>query len=385
MIVAHTADLHLDERAPHESLAEQVDRLVWVGEDARDSGASLMLCAGDVFERASTPAERNAAILVFVRWASLFPVVVVYGNHDRPGDLDYLGVLSTDYPIYVLDRPDIIKPTNLHCQVACLPWPRKSWLAGRVDAGTDLSELATAAMRVILTGFAANLGEPESRFGPAVLLGHLEIGSALTDSGQPMAGIAEAVLSEQDLRMVGADYYALGHIHKRQILDGDIVYAGSPRQTTFGEDPGKGYTLADFDSPSYPEVLHKVAPGRDLHTVVAVWDGGDLVVDVGEYGIKQAREGTAIRIVYECDESNRQDAQAQAEQAREVLLKAGARSVKLDPKVKATHRVRSEAIREAKTHEDRLRALWDARGSTPERADPILAKLGTLEAADEGP
>lgn len=383
MIVAHTADLHLDERAPHETLDEQVERLQWIGVDAHSSGASLMLCAGDVFERASTPAERNAAIVIFLRWSRMFPVVLVYGNHDRPGDLDYLGALSTEHQIAVISRPVIVTPPDLHIQVACMPWPRKSWLAGKVKAGTDIGQLANEAVRVILNGFCSKLGATEARFGKTVLLGHIELGAALTDSGQPMAGLSEAVLSESDLRAVGADYYALGHIHKQQVLGGDICYPGSPRQTTFGEEGGKGYALVELDTDDAPVIDHRVAPGRTLHTADLHWEDGQLLGDTVELEKGQTLVGQAVRLRFKVDASDRGQAQAEAELLRQRMLDQGAASVKLDPRVKATHRVRSETIREASSNADRLRSLWEARGDEPERSESILAKLGELEVASE--
>lgn len=382
MIFAHTADLHFDGQDAHESLDEQIERLIAIGDHARQLGARLMLCAGDVFERTSTPAERNAAIEVFAAWAYRFPVVVVYGNHDRPGDLDYLGRLKTEHAISVVDRPLVVCPFKKvdELSVACLPWPRKAWLAGKLKAGQDVNQVATEAMRVILDGFAAKW---RGSTGLKLLLGHVEIGKAIMDSGQPMTGLADIELSVEELVNTGADYCALGHIHQRQSwgMEGtEICYAGSPRQTTFGQEVGKGYALIDFSDPaSPPPIVNLVdAPGRELHTITARWDGECLNSDTWD---EECLKGHAVRLTYHVDAANSGQAAAEAATAKERLLKLGVHSVKLDPRVANVHRVRSELIREAKTHSDRVRAYWGALGEEPARAEPILEKLNELETA----
>jgi DNA repair exonuclease SbcCD nuclease subunit len=367
MIVAHVADLHIDERKGDsgESLDEQVERLLWIGDDAYKEGAGLVLVAGDVFDHLSSPAERNAAIDVFTSWASRMPVICVYGNHDRPGDLDFLPWLRSKYPIRVFSRPDIAVGPVV---VACLPWPRKSWLAA---AGVeDVNAAAVAGMRSILTGFAAQFRDLEA---PRVLLAHAELGCALTDSGQPLVGRADLELSEADLLWSGADVVCLGHIHKHQVLAGGrIVYAGSPRQTTFGEDAQKGYCLIDLsDSP--PAIEHRRAPGRELVTVEARWDGEamDFVVEA-----ETLPRDAIVRVLAEFPEDARAKAAAQIESYVGWL---DGRTVKRDLRVLPTSRVRSEGIRLARTNADRVKAWWAASGETPDRAEAILEKLGEIE------
>ena len=376
MLLAHVADLHIDERKGDsgESLDEQVERLLWIGGDAHGAGATAMVVAGDIFDHLSSPAERNAAIQVFATWAERMPVVAVYGNHDRPGDLDYLARLRTHHAVVVADRPDIVAsgPT-----IAVLPWPRKAWLAARLEAGQDVGQVATEAMRAILSGFAVRLAKID---GPRILVAHAELGAALTDSGQPLVGKADLDLSEGDLLDSGADYVALGHIHKHQILgDGRICYAGAPRQTTFGEDAVKGYCLVDVRRGEVPVIEHRRAPGRELITITGSWDGETVDFDLPPaYGNDPGAipESALVRIKYETPE----DARAAAREAAERFVAAlSPRAVQIDPRIITTHRVRSEEIRTARTNADRVEALWGSRGQRPARASEILAKLSTLE------
>jgi exonuclease SbcD len=391
MIIAHVADIHLDERPgpSRESLDEQIERLLWIGQDAQERGAGVMLVAGDLYEHTSTVAERTAAVHVLTSWARCMPVVVVYGNHDAVGDLDILARLRVSpHPIWVQERPEVIGP-NHHISglaVACLPWPRKARLVAQaVDASRDLEATARQQMRRILTGFAAQFASTDAA---RVVLAHAELGSATLDSGQPLTGRADIELSPADLAECNADYVALGHIHKHQVVGDRICYAGSPRQTTFGQDALKGYCLVDVERGRPPAIEHRKAPGRELHTIEAAWPvdaspAGHVGILVSESDVpveeEPVRPGDIYRLTYSVGEDHRQQAAEQADRAKQQWLAAGAHSVKLDPRVTPTYRTRCKAIREARTNGDRVQAWWTSRDGRPPRAAVMLDKLAELE------
>lgn len=381
MIIAQCGDLHITDRRDDSraTLEEQVELLKWIGEDAAKAGARAMLCGGDVYDSASTPAERRAAVEVFTAWAERMPVIVVRGNHDRPLDLHVLGRIRSRHQIRVLEQPEIVDVAGV--TVACLPWPRKaSLVAAMPDAsGVEVNSVAGEALRMILQGFRVERARTK---GAMVILGHVELGGARLDNGQPIAGRCDVALHDGDLLDVGADAVMLSHIHLHQILgDGRIVYAGAPRPTRFGEEAPKGYCLVDVERGEAPVIEHRRAPYRELVTFsVGPWSA-DMAAAVAVRCIEDAGQGSAIRVQYEVDESQRRQDAEWADDLRACLLKRGAHSVKLDPRVTTTHRVRSEEIRTARTVAERIRAYWSARGGEPARAEHIRSKLSTLEAA----
>lgn len=372
MLIAHSSDLHITESATEggATLDEQIATLLWIGADAASRGAALMLCTGDIFDKCSTVAERNAALEVFTDWAEKFPVVIVAGNHDEPHDLKWLGHLDTEHPVTVAESPAILDIAG--ASIACLPWPRKGMLIDRVSGGSqdDLSQLAKEGVQAILAGFKLAL---ESSDSPTILAAHAELGAASMDNGQPVAGRCFVELGEDDLLDVGADYVALGHIHKHQVLSRHICYAGSPRPTKFGEEGDKGYCLVDIKRDEPPVVTHRKAPYRELLTFGSVDDCDSFSAAGGMLA------GNSIRIKYSCDASERESRRAGAEEVKRTLLAAGAASVKIDAKTTTTHRVRSTEVASATTTAQKLRALWVARGSTPEREPQIIDKLKRLE------
>jgi exonuclease SbcD len=382
MLTAHLADTHITER-PGEgqlTLDEQVESLQWIGRDAEEQGAELICHGGDVFDHLSTPTERNAAIAVFADWASRMPVVVVYGNHDRPGDLDYLEALRTQHSITVFSTPGRYIASG--ATIACLPWPRKANLAGRLAAGQNVSAAAAEAMRAILQGFAVDFATSKDA---RILLAHAELGGAQLDNGQPVAGRADIELAEADLAATGADAVLLGHIHKRQTIGDRIHYAGSPRPTAFGQEGPHGYTLIDVDRGRAPVRQFRQAPYRPMVTIEGEWipyttNGADLIdVNIFDWSGADCEPGAAVRLQYTVSEDQRVAAGNEAERAKASLLANGAHSVKIDAKVTPVHRVRSEEIREARTTADRIEAWWSSREQRPERAEVILDKLGEIE------
>lgn len=374
MLIAATGDTHIDGRDPHATLDEQVEWLCWIADDAAAHGAELLLHGGDVYERTSTPEERAAAATVFSHWCSKMRlgVVVAKGNHDVPLDLDLLGRLRTSSPLFVCEEP-----ARLHLEgvsVSVLPWPRRAWLAARMEANSrmDLSEAATAGLRAILAGFATGWRGDV----PRVVLSHAELGAASLDSGQPVAARCDVALSEADLLATGADLVALAHIHKSQTLGGGrIRYPGSPRATAFGQDDDpKGYSLVEVRRGETPVIAHRLSPARPLVTVDAEWNGAQLSWDRAPTDIPP---DAAVRLRYEVPEDVRQTAAANAE----AFSRALGDRVKIDARVTTVHRVRSEQIRTARTLSDRLEAYWASRGDRPQRAEHIVTRLGELEAA----
>jgi exonuclease SbcD len=365
-------------------LEEQVESLKWIGQDAQERGAQAILHAGDVFDRLSTPTERNAAIEVFQDWANRMPVVVVYGNHDRPGDLDFLAEIRAKNTIEVHSRPGLSLVGK--SVVACLPWPRKAHVVAALGSTSamDVSQAVIEGLQSILSGFRF---EFEGQVGYRLLLAHAELGAASLDNGQPVMGRCDIPLSEADLLDTRADAVLLGHIHKGQTLSDRIHYPGSPRPTAFGQHGPHGYTMVSLGE-NLPQFERITAPHRAMVTIEAEWGKGDVALRTEDgnllenhYLVKSPGNDQSFRLSYTVDESNRSAAHAQVEVARDRLLAGGAHFVKIDARVTTIHRVRSEAIRDARTTHDRVEAWWASREERPGSADSVLTKLSELEEA----
>lgn len=355
MRLFHTADLHLRESG-EVSLDEQVKVLKQI-----DPKGGTLVVAGDIFDGASSPAERNAAIEIFTTWADAAPVVAVRGNHDRPGDVAFLSKLRAKNRIHVTEGFEFLDTPE--CLFVLMGWPSRGRVAAWLPEADRISvdAAATGAVRMLFAGAKVRAQSAEK---PVVFVGHVELGSATMDSGQPIAGRADIAIGEDDLLEMGADVYLLGHIHKRQILRDKLVYPGSPRQMSFGEGVGHGYVtwepggaprFVDIDSPKFV-------------TVDAEWIDDKMEYDNTSPGIDDH-----VRLCYEVHESDR----AQAYEAASKWA-AGYTHCKIDPTVTTEAHVRSETIRIAKTPAEKLESYWSSK-QRPERAVQILAKLNEVQ------
>jgi DNA repair exonuclease SbcCD nuclease subunit len=379
VIIAHFADLHLKARTnPYQqTLAEQVDGLVWAAEDARQHGAELALVAGDVFDGAEGPgspaiaSERNAAIEVFSALAKIGDVIVVRGNHDAPGELDFLRLIPGVSVIdsYGRRRLNIYGAT---VDIDAIAWPQKRWLADRAqDTGLTTGELAADAMRALLRGISCR--DPDTA---TIVVAHAEVAEAVFDNGQPATGRCDIPITPGDLLDTGADYVALGHYHCHQVIHDRIVYAGAPRQLTFADEGARGYVLADVGAGRAPTIEHRTIPGPSMLTAEMF-----RLLDPGQgFGLDMVANplpGDVVRIVYTAPSIEREAWRGGAENWGMEMIARGARTVKIDGRVEAEERVRSEAIKTARTDLERLEAYWAAE-SRPDGADRIVEKLGEI-------
>lgn len=373
MRVAHFADLHISDRVPPGALTleEQIDSLTSLASTDALESCDAIVVAGDVFDRLSAPAERNAAIMIFTAWSSFAPVHVIPGNHDRAGDVGYLGHLDAEHPIIV--QPSAYVSDGF----GYLPWPRKGILIeGMGDiSGGQINAAAVGALRGILSGFRVRWVDSSPSNVPRILIAHVELGEAMMDNGQPVAGKCDLELSADDLLATGADAILLGHIHKAQTIGDRIHYPGSPRPTAFGHEGPHGFTVVDVERGGVPTFEHRTLPGREMITIT-----GDYSTQHGlEIDESPADATAALRLQYTVDESERGAAAEIADKIRDCWLAEGAHSVKLVPQIQVAHRVRSDDIAAARSTRDRLGAYWAARDDAPARFVSILDKLDTIE------
>lgn len=371
--VAIIADSHYDES---KRFAECVRVHDWIAEDIRQRGVDLAVHTGDVFERKSTPTERTAAASWAQRIADVCPFVIVRGNHDYDGDLEILGRLERRFPIVVVESASCGVYGGV--AVAGVAWPRKAQLLARLGSASQQEGEGAAqqALRNVLLGLGEELA---AHPGPKLLAMHAMVRGSVTSTGQPLVG-CDMELGLEDLALAGADFYALGHIHKSQTWEvggAPVVYPGSPRRTAFGEYERKGYVIVNFPEDGGNitwEFIETPCTRMEHHEATFangtfdVWFPGSVV-------------GAEVRFRYHVQADEREAAKAQVAAFRERLLAGGAVSVQVEEIVKAKTRARAPELAAAKTLEEKLAALWAARGEEldEERRARLFAKLAVLE------
>lgn len=375
MKVAIIADSHYDQ---HSRFDECCRVHAWIAEDARARGVDLVLHTGDVYERKSTPLERAAAAGWFQLMAAIAPTVIVRGNHDAVDDLPLLERLEAVHPIKVVQAAEVVHVAG--AAVACLAWPQKATLlaATGAEGGEAGSALAADALRNVLRGLALELEEHD---GPRIFMAHAMVRGSRTSSGQPLVG-CDLELGLEDLALVRAALYALGHIHLGQewdIAGAPCVYPGSPRRSNFGELEEKCYLVAKFRGAKLVGVERIKTPCTPMYHVDDEWSAGQGWL-AGAHGLPETCAGAELRFRYRVASDQRDGARAAAEERRADWLNEGALHVKLEEVVAPTTRARTPEVAAAPTLAGKLEAFWTATRFEPgDRRDALLSKAVQLE------
>lgn len=372
-----TGDLHFDQ---HSRWAECLRVHAWIADLVEQERPDVFAIPGDIYERASTPLERDAVATWLTRIAEVCPVVIAKGNHDRALDLALLGRLSTRHPIIVEER------AGVHCvagfAIATVAWPSRSELltaAGDTGAaGAD--DIAATALRSVLLGLGAEL---RIHAGPKVLLGHFMIDGSVTSTGQPLVGHAMNV-GLADLGLVGADITIAGHIHAAQEWEFDgrpILYTGSPFRTSFGELEAKSVVVAEWDERGLVHWMRVETPATPMIHITGAMVDRVLVLDADPSDLS----GAEVRLRYQVDADDRERGRQQAAYHKETFERAGAASVQVEEVVIPTTRARAPEVAAAGARGlgPQLEAYWEARGTTPDatRAQELIRKATSLETA----
>ena len=259
----HAADLHLDSpfrglsaAAPEQAEAlrrttfEAYDRII---ELCIEQHVDALLVAGDIFDSAdnSLGAQlrfRDGLVRLAEHGISAF---VCHGNHD-PLDGWRAGL---DWPDLAYQFDDTVTSAPLRAN----------------DPGSPLVYGISYAVRDVQQNLVPQFPQREAG-RPAVGLLHANVG------GNPDHG-SYAPCSIDDLTATGYDYWALGHVHTRQILRGPqegapvIVYPGNPQGRHPNERGPRGVYLVEMNEAG-------VVSEPTFHPVDIVrWAMPDLAID----------------------------------------------------------------------------------------------------------
>ncbi len=271
MKIIHFADLHLGVENygridPATGLSSRLndflaafDQLV---DYALENKVDLVLFCGDAYKtREPTQTQQREFAKRINRLASSgIPVYLLTGNHDMPNAIgratateifDTLAVKN----VYVANRPDIhiLETASGKVQIVSLPWLRRSALLSRDDTRNLSLEEINRKLQETLTNVIDNMTVKLDPSLPAILAAHVWVTGAKVGSESMMSIGQEHTLLLSNVALPAFDYVALGHIHKRQVLNESppVVYAGSLERVDFGEESDeKGFYKVEISSDS---------------------------------------------------------------------------------------------------------------------------------------
>lgn len=376
--LVHIGDVHA---APGPRSADRwraVDQIIAEGLQLEALGAWLI--PGDLFDALSTTEDRNAWDTRLKRMGDAGPVVIIYGNHDRPGDLDGFANLKANHPIYVIDRPHVLVLRLATLQMAaifCLPYPTK---AGLVAAGVvpgDIVETAGDLLEPVFMLAASQLADCAAAGMFTLMIGHVNVAGSEMSAGQPNIG-HEIELNPKHLDRLGDIPKLLNHIHKPQTIAG-AHYAGSVCRQDYGEIEEKRYLVVHF----YDEDTEIVSKPLDVAPMFHI--DGELTREgfkLADDASDEVRRRFEARDWVACDVRCRYSYQASEKSVLAVAAVYDLFPLTLRLKVEGVaisdRELRAPAVAAAKTLPDKLAAYRKVEQLEPS----IAAKVALLERGD---
>lgn len=241
----HIGDFHA---APGPRNADRYRVLDHILTECEACTVSAWLWPGDLSHQRQAIEDKNALAVRLREMASRAPVILVYGNHDLPGDLDVFAHLQARYPIAVVSRPECVRlqvATGEMATIFCLPYPTKGGLVAQGVIPADVVEVGGDALEPIFMRAAYDLDQARRGGDLTLMVGHINVAGSITSTGQPNIG-REIELSPRHLERLGPIYKGLNHIHKAQTIAG-AHYAGSVCRLDWGEVDPKRYLAVTVD------------------------------------------------------------------------------------------------------------------------------------------
>lgn len=263
MRILHTGDWHLGRTLEGRSrLSEQEQFLDELVRLAKDVQADMIMMAGDVYDSVNPPA---AAEMMFYEAAARLTeedrkLVAIAGNHDQPERVASVRPLVTRSGITLVGLPTAepvrvnVARTGEAAVIAALPYPSEARLGELLAGQGDEGELRLAYSERV-GRLMRQLGQSFSNDTVNLAMSHIYVlGGVESDSERPIQ-IGGAYTVDPSALDIGAQYTALGHLHRAQAVKGKglIRYSGSPLAYSFSEaGQAKSVMLVDVEPGAEP-------------------------------------------------------------------------------------------------------------------------------------
>lgn len=379
--VVHLGDFHAAPGPRNAVRYRALDRVLAEGLALPTLGAWLW--PGDLDHLRMGIEDKNALAQRVQVMAHRAPVVICYGNHDLPGDLDFLARLASTFPIYVIDTPQTIRvplATGQFASIFVLPYPTKAGLAALGVSPAQMVDQASVALDAIFAQAALDLEAARQGGDLTLMIGHVNVSGAMVSTGQPNIG-REIELSTSMLDRLGPIYKGLNHIHVAQQVGG-AYYPGSICRLDWGEIEEKSYLGIDFDEHGSYHVTRKPIDVAPMYHVDGLLTRDEFTYQVtaGPGGALQEKpaswKGCEVRVRYRFKQSEK----SILNEALVLAEFAEALRFEREPIAVPDRSLRAPEVAAARTLAEKAAAWCTVSGETA--TEGTLAKLARLEHGD---
>lgn len=294
--VAHIADLHCCREHQDEALKS----LEFLAQSIKKSPVDFVAIAGDTWDASMLNTEAsgfNGFIDAIRNIADEAPVAMIYGtpSHDTDGSLEVFRKINSRHSITILEPAQSylllkggmdevqIVPDDGSVQplakavIIGVPEPRKKYLLANGATGKEETEtLLRDSMQKLCFMLAAK--RRERAYLPCVMLYHGDVAGCSLQNDRTIERGTGVAITIDDLAGIGADYYALGHIHKpQQVGTLPAYYAGSIYPKDFGETHVSGFNIVELEAAGSPATVQRVDFPHPQN--MKIEGGADIKVD----------------------------------------------------------------------------------------------------------
>lgn len=256
MRILHTGDWHLGKNLDGKSrMAEQELFLQDFVQMVKDNQVDLVMIAGDIYDSSNPPAKAEKMFYDALKQLSENGkrlIVVIAGNHDNPERLIAAGPLAMEHGIIMVGTPKTVVQPGIYGQhkvvdsgegyveieingeksvILTVPYPSEKRLNEVLYGGMDTEEeqLATYGERIHKLFHDLQCHYREDTINLAV--SHLFTMGCEVSGSETGIQLGGSYILDANCLPLEAQYIALGHIHKPQIVPNTnkkVRYSGSP-------------------------------------------------------------------------------------------------------------------------------------------------------------
>lgn len=280
MKFVHIADLHLGRRFKTASFAEGFGRIKReaIGKNldqviryCNKESVDLLIMAGDILDGEEIIDVADMYNLVYrLKKLNRTQVAIIAGNHDPLSQTNsvYSWVTMPKHVKILGTEPELVVYEDLDLSIIGGSWKNNG------------------PMTCPQQEYESLINEAETKY--KILLSH---GDIYTENEYQY-------LSPDWLKTLPVDYVALGHIHKRDVIEHKIVYPGSLEPLDFKETGDHGFMVGELseqrlDLAFIPSMVHKM---EIIELDITGLESMLELTDVLGEQLEQAVEGSMIRI-----------------------------------------------------------------------------------------
>ncbi|MDD4292014.1 MAG: metallophosphoesterase [Clostridia bacterium] len=258
--ITHLADLHVDgEPVKAKKCGDSFDQILYYHHTDK---VDAVVIAGDLFERKQSFCQNSGLpmLIKFLRELSELVdfIFITKGNnsHDEPGSVSLLhqlepNIYAYEYPVVlavedsgnVYDLLREMEPlTEPNYIISLVPYPSKAGFITETSIDNNNADFLEKFEQ--LFELIGDVTQPYTC--PKMLAFHGNVVGSRLSTGQTLVS-QDIMVAPSTLEKAKADYYALGHIHLRQMIRPNMIYAGSIYNKNWGEIERKSFTVIEFN------------------------------------------------------------------------------------------------------------------------------------------